>query len=131
MSLKCEFCGTSFTKNSNLKTHQNKALYCLEIQYKGKKNKNDIRNELQYTCTYCNKKFPQKQGLQSHVKICKSKDIMKEFNTLEIKYLLLDQQLEQKDQQIEQKEQQIKKLETQLEQERKNQQFKHKIISFW
>jgi hypothetical protein len=70
MSIECEFCKHSFSSKTNLRSHQKKTLYCLEIQYKGKKNKLEIRNQLQFECLDCNKKFPQKQGLSSHSKIC-------------------------------------------------------------
>jgi hypothetical protein len=115
MSFSCEFCVNVFSTKTNLKAHQKRALYCLEIQSKGMKNKNEIKNEAEFECLDCNKKFPQKKGLHSHIKICKSKDIKinynilkTSYNELEIKYLL--------------QEQYIKKLEKQLEQERTNQQ---------
>jgi hypothetical protein len=113
MPVKCEFCDHVFSTKTNLNTHQKKAIYCLKLQNKG--NENEIKEMAEFECPYCIKKFTHKKGVQSHVKICKSKDIRESYHRLEIKYLLLEQQLEQK-------EQQIKKLETQLEQERKNQQ---------
>jgi DNA-directed RNA polymerase subunit RPC12/RpoP len=116
MSIECEYCTHKFSTKTNLKTHQKRALYCLEIQYK-KNNNNKNLNDFQ--CSDCNKNFTSKTRLTSHVKICKSKDIRREYNILKVSYnqdiLLLKQKLEQKDEQI-------KKLEAQLEQERARQQ---------
>jgi hypothetical protein len=119
MPMNCEHCGHSFSTKPNLKAHQNKALYCLEIQYKGTKNKTEIKNEASFECLDCNKKFTKKNGLNSHVKICKAKDLIKEYNEIKTKYLLLEQKLEL----IEfQKDEQIRKLEARLEAKEKNQQ---------
>jgi hypothetical protein len=126
MSAKCEFCQHTFSKQSNLRTHQKKTLYCLEIQSKGVKSKKEIKNEALYVCLDCNTKFANNHGLKSHINICKAKDVRIEFNILqlsykelEIKYLLLEQKLELIE---EQKTEQIKELKIQIIQERNNQQ---------
>lgn len=58
----CEFCSREFTLKHNLKQHQLKAKYCLEIQ-----NKSCIQKEI---CRYCEKEFSYKHIKDSHEQIC-------------------------------------------------------------
>ena len=62
MSFECEFCKKTFSTKGNLKIHQTKTKYCLEIQ-----NKNGNK---EYCCEYCKKDFVTKSGLDKHIKNC-------------------------------------------------------------
>lgn len=54
----CEFCFHSFSRTSNLRSHQKTGLYCLKLQNKTK------TTEQHFTCNYCEKTLSSKAKLQ-------------------------------------------------------------------
>ena len=62
--MNCTFCNKEFSSKSNLVAHQKTAKFCLEIQGKNDKN---------FECEYCCKKFTQNQSLIDHFNVCKEK----------------------------------------------------------
>jgi hypothetical protein len=118
MSIICEFCAHKFSTKPNLRAHQKKTLYCLKIQ----QNNINVKENVTFECLDCYTKFTSKRRLISHLKICKSKDIRREYDSLKLsytemvtKFLLLEQKFEQKNEQI-------KDLKSHLELKEKNQQ---------
>ena len=61
----CSFCGSIFTKNYNLRSHQKSAKYCLALQ--------GIKIESKYKCKYCNYETNRKSDYQRHNSNCKEK----------------------------------------------------------
>ena len=70
-SIKCDYCNNLFKTNSNLKTHQTTAKYCIKLQKI--KNNNDINNKL-LNCEYCSKLFAYHK-LNTHLNVCKMKKL--------------------------------------------------------
>lgn len=58
----CEFCGKELTTKSSLKTHKDKAKYCLEKQNR--------RVDVELKCIYCDRGFNYKHIKNSHELIC-------------------------------------------------------------
>ena len=67
MTHKCDYCGNVFSSNGILKSHQNKAKYCLVLQ--GKVQKEKI--EVVFECKFCTRHLSTKFRLLNHEKICK------------------------------------------------------------
>ena len=93
--LKCSFCGKIFKYKSSLKKHIETAKFCLNIQ--NKVEEPAVENK-KFICEYCNCEFKAKRNLQSHLLICKEKDIYniklklreehsKELDSLKTEYL--------------------------------------------
>lgn len=61
MDFVCEFCGHSFSRETNLLTHKRTAKYCLVKQ--------GIQEQI-HKCAGCDKGFGQKNNLQRHQKTC-------------------------------------------------------------
>lgn len=57
--MECEYCKKTFSTKTNLKTHQNKAKYCLKLR--GEK------LEALFVCKYCDKEFIRKYVYDRHV----------------------------------------------------------------
>ena len=65
MEFICEYCKTSFATKGNLKVHQEKTKYCINLREKNKIKKVD--------CEYCFKTLSCKFRLEQHLEICKVK----------------------------------------------------------
>lgn len=63
----CEYCGKEFSTKPNLKVHQTKTKYCLDIQ----KLKGIVPELIYYNCRYCDKQFSIKYNLHVHENTCK------------------------------------------------------------
>jgi uncharacterized C2H2 Zn-finger protein len=57
--MECEYCKNIFSKKNNLKSHQKKAKYCLEIQGK--------TAEITFPCPICKKVFTRKHIMRDHL----------------------------------------------------------------
>jgi site-specific DNA-adenine methylase len=71
--LKCEYCKNIFSSRSCLKTHQQKANYCLKIQ-KGLDIHINIKVKI-HQCDYCSKVVTSKENLYHHINNCKAKQL--------------------------------------------------------
>lgn len=71
--VECEFCGTKLSSKNNLRTHQSRTKYCLDLQ-KGI-DKSMESKPLEF-CQYCNKNFQSKQGKCVHESTCVEKIIL-------------------------------------------------------
>ena len=80
----CEFCIKEFNTISSLNRHKVHAKYCLKIQ-------NNIQDEKQFKCSYCDKILSSKQRLDSHKLSCKK---LNENKEMENKIIMLESQLE-------------------------------------
>ena len=68
MSLECEYCKKIFSNKYNLKNHQKRAKFCLEIQ---KQNNDNVDSDL-IKCEYC-EHISTPEHLSRHHKSCKNK----------------------------------------------------------
>lgn len=66
----CEYCGENLSSRSNLKTHQLKTKYCLNLQDKNKQCVIEVN-----TCQYCFKEFSHKHNKTTHESTCVGRDI--------------------------------------------------------
>ncbi len=66
--LKCEYCGNIFSSKYSLKTHQQRANYCLKIQ---KELNINIKVKIIHKCDYCSKEVTSKENLYHHINNCK------------------------------------------------------------
>lgn len=57
--MECQYCKKNFSTKTNLKTHQNKAKYCLKIQ--------GAQPEALFACKYCDKEFIHKLVYDRHI----------------------------------------------------------------
>uniref|UniRef100_A0A6C0E4J8 C2H2-type domain-containing protein n=1 Tax=viral metagenome TaxID=1070528 RepID=A0A6C0E4J8_9ZZZZ len=69
----CEYCKNDYYDKSTLKKHQKTSKFCIKIQIE----KNESININKFICNFCNKELSTKQSLDRHIKVCKSKKIMK------------------------------------------------------
>ncbi|MDD4930646.1 MAG: hypothetical protein PHG66_00635 [Candidatus Colwellbacteria bacterium] len=60
----CEFCGKELSTKTTLRTHQEKAKYCLEKQ-------NNVQGDIK--CVYCNKEFSHNHRKETHEMKCQTK----------------------------------------------------------
>ncbi|MDD4931386.1 MAG: hypothetical protein PHG66_04565 [Candidatus Colwellbacteria bacterium] len=82
-SLICEYCGKEISTKTNLKIHQTKTKYCLELQ-KASNPVIEIPCEL---CRYCGKKYQHKQRREQHEATCITHEILStEINKLKTHY---------------------------------------------
>ena len=65
----CQFCKKVFSSTAYLKDHQKRTKKCLKIQQET----NDNIVILNFECSFCQKSFLQKKGLNGHLSICKEK----------------------------------------------------------
>jgi|688.fasta_scaffold316782_1 hypothetical protein len=65
VKITCEYCKKEFSTRSNLRTHQNKAKYCLELR--------NIEPTVDHKCEFCENLFTTNQSLQTHILVCKVK----------------------------------------------------------
>ena len=65
----CEYCGSKFATEPNLKRHEKNALYCL----KNRGNKNKLKILKGFECKYCFGKYSRKTTLTNHLSSCKQK----------------------------------------------------------
>lgn len=75
----CKFCKNTFSSKNNLKTHQQRAKYCLKLQPL------QANPVAKYTCTYCAKSFNMKHHLNDHLNVCKKKNFLEEKNSIDDK----------------------------------------------
>jgi hypothetical protein len=57
--MECEYCKKIFSSRSNLRYHQTRARYCLDIQ--------NVEPSILYTCEHCQKEFTVKDNYETHV----------------------------------------------------------------
>ena len=105
--MECEFCKKTFSTKSILKTHQNKAKYCLDIQ----KTKPDSI----YKCKICEKNFAVKSSCDRHEISCKNKPTILKNEIEELKNALLEQKLENLQKIVDDKNDQLKVYQDQNE----------------
>jgi hypothetical protein len=109
--VKCEFCNSTFSKKSNLLTHQKTAKFCLSLQ--GKEN-ND------FICQYCEKKLSSKHSLTAHLSSCQKRVennpelLLQENIELKQTNLLLSENIKSYEKEIAEKNRKIEKLENHI-----------------
>jgi len=128
MVIKCNICNKELSTKGSLYTHQKTAKYCLEKQGK---------NNDEFNCSFCHKKFTLRHVLQDHLQTCKEKKIkdeeekdsniksshkneIKEIHTLYTEKLsekdrYYTEQLAKLDEKLKEKNEYIEKLEAKLE----------------
>jgi hypothetical protein len=84
----CNFCGKTFSKKGNLKTHQEKTKRCLDLR--------NIRAKVIYTCNYCKKEFTVKDSYETHLVKHVTNPVQKENDELKLKYAVDIERLETK-----------------------------------
>ena len=102
----CEFCNKQLSSKSNLKTHQTKAIYCLEKQ--------NVSLLHQLKCKYCDKQFSLKHSIDRHEAICPDK-LQSELNILKIQH---DKEIQSRDKEIQRLLVEINIIKTEKEHER-------------
>ena len=93
--MECEFCHHKFNNKSSLKNHQRRAKYCLKLRGK---------EEYNFECSGCGKKYTSKENLQMHEASCIS------VNSNTYKNII-----ESKDNEIKELKVHIKELEKQIQ----------------
>jgi hypothetical protein len=82
ISFACQYCNNSYSSLQSLKTHQKTAKFCIELQNKEIKEKNnkaisEVEVEL-FKCEYCNKDFTIKYNYNFHLTTCKEKKLIED-----------------------------------------------------
>lgn len=112
--MNCEFCKRPFSTKGILVSHQKSAKYCLELQNKNNEN---------FACNFCSKKFTSRFNLNEHLTTCKKKqnveieiklknEYTSQIDILKEKIIILESNYKIK---IEEKDKIIQKLEKKLE----------------
>jgi len=112
--MNCEFCQRQFSTKGILVSHQKSAKYCLELQNKNNEN---------FPCNFCSKKFTSRFNLNEHFTTCKKKqneeieiklknEYTSQIDVLKEKIIILESNYQIK---IEEKDKIIQKLEKKLE----------------
>ena len=108
--MQCNVCNKEFSTKGSLYTHQKTAKYCLEKQGK---------NNEEFNCIFCQKKFTLRHVLHDHLQICKEKSIKEMSKDYETEIKSLKKIIEDKDRyytdQIDTLKEIITKLEAMLE----------------
>jgi hypothetical protein len=111
----CSFCGYTATTKSNLKSHQAKTMYCLEIQHGKVKSSIHVEDDVEdHKCVWCENSYAHKTSLVRHQKLCKAKDSQQRVKDAITPYMLkiveLEATIRSKDQQIIQLSEQVSEL---------------------
>ena len=110
MVIQCNVCNKEFSTKGCLQTHQKTAKYCLEKQGK---------NNEEFGCTFCQKKFTLRHVLKDHLQICKEKSKKEMNKEYEVEIKSLNKIIADKDlyytKHIDILKETITKLETKLE----------------
>jgi hypothetical protein len=91
--MECEYCHHKYKDKYTLKTHQEKAKFCLAIQQECKNNK----EESLFECIYCKKKLSAKQKLTMHLERCREADKINIISKYEDKIKEYESLLKSKD----------------------------------
>jgi hypothetical protein len=92
-TIACEFCAAEFQTKGNLKRHQAKTVYCLEIQHSDKSRKEIKETFETFSCGFCQKELSTKQKLNLHLKICSSKNAVERVREeLSERQMVVDEQ---------------------------------------
>jgi hypothetical protein len=85
--MECSYCHKHFSNSYTLKTHQNRAKSCINIQ---EQNGITVKRKI-FTCTHCNKTLVSKVGLVNHEKICKARLTSERDQTIKKTRVIIDE----------------------------------------